>query len=61
MAEQAIKAIPDLPEAVPFFFAGDSQCTAHSLNPAQLQNDRKRRNLIKVNVAFYDPVIPATY
>jgi hypothetical protein len=33
MAEQALKAIPDLPENVPFVFLGDSQCTAHTLNP----------------------------
>ena len=46
MAEQAIKAIPDLPETVPFFFVGDSQCTAHSLNPSHLQTDRRRRNLL---------------
>ena len=46
MAEQAIKAIPDLPENVPFFFVGDSQCTAHSLNPSHLQTDRRRRNLL---------------
>ena len=53
MAEQAIKAIPDLPEAVPFFFVGDSQCTAHSLNPAHLQNDRRRRNLlVKIHRVF---------
>ena len=53
MAEQAIKAIPDMPEAVPFFFMGDSQCTAHSLNPAHLQNDRRRRNLlVKIHRVF---------
>ena len=46
MAEQALKAIPDLPEDVPFVFLGDSQCTAHTLNPSHLQSDRRRRNLL---------------
>ena len=46
MAEQSLKAIPDLPEDVPFIFLGDSQCTAHTLNPNHLQTDRRRRNLL---------------
>ena len=46
MAEQTIKAIPDLPENIPFVFLGDSQCTAHTLNPSHFQVDRRRRNLL---------------
>ena len=53
MAEQTLKAIPDLPENVPFIFLGDSQCTAHTLNPSHLQSDRRRRNiLVKLHRVF---------
>jgi len=53
MAEQTIKSIPDLPECIPFVFMGDSQCTAHTLNPAHLQVDRRRRNiLVKLHRVF---------
>ena len=53
MAEQTIKSIPDLPENIPFVFLGDSQCTAHTLNPAHLKVDRRRRNiLVKLHRVF---------
>ena len=53
MAEQTIKSIPDLPEGIPFVHMGDSQCTAHTLNPAHLQVDRRRRNiLVKLHRVF---------
>ena len=46
MAEQTIDSIPDAPPDMQIAFLGDSQSTSYVLNPAYVQQDRRRHNLM---------------
>ena len=46
MAEQTLDSIPDAPPDMQIAFLVDSQCTSYVLNPAYVQQGRRRRNLM---------------
>ena len=46
MAEQSLEGLSNLPDDLVIAFLGDSQCTAHTLNPTHVQQDRRRHNLV---------------